>query len=172
MISSRPNKFQVVKINNVLFDYECQRLIRLYNEENVDFIKGFYGFDVEYINNRLEDVMYELTGYQIINQEPIYITKSAPTDHEKNRSDAWSDDNPIVEKYGNRVFTLLVFLSDGDLFFPQINLRHKAKVGDGIIWNNVDQNGRLLQSINKISNNTHYLKKWVREKPFIYESKS
>ena len=149
-------------------EYECQRLIDLYNEEKMEFIKGFHGFDVEYINNRVEDIVQELTGIEIIYQEPMFITKSADIGkQEPNRSDSWSDDDPIINQYGNRIFTFMIFLTPGELFFPNINLRHITKTGDGIIWNNVTKSGRTLDSINQVSNNTYYVKKWIREKPFI-----
>lgn len=164
----RPNKFQIINVDNTLFDYECTRLIDLYNAEKMEFINQFYGFDIEYINHRLEDTMFELTGYDIVNQEPTYITKSSSIGtKEPNRADAWSDDNPIVKPYGNRVFTLMVFLSEGELYFPHIKLRHRAKIGDGLIWNNVVMEGRVLDAINQVSNDTYYIKKWVREKPFV-----
>ncbi len=164
----RPTKFQIAKINNALLDYECKRLIDLYNSEKMEFINQFYGFDIEYINHRVEDIVLELTGIDIIQQEPIYITKSADAKNaEPNRADSWEDNNPITKQYGNRLFTFMVFLTEGELFFPKINLRHNTKVGDGFIWNNIIESGRVLDSINHVSNDTYYIKKWVREKPFI-----
>lgn len=164
----RPDKFQIIKINNALMKYECERLIDLHSEEKMSFIEEFHGFDIEYINHRLEDIVHELTGIEIIKQEPIYIAKSADIGKkEPNRADAWADDDPIINNYGNRVFTFIVFLTDGEIYFPNINLRHKAKAGDGIIWNNVVDAGRVMDSINQVSNDTYYIKKFVREKPFI-----
>jgi len=149
-------------------DYECQRLINLYNDEAMEFINGFYGFDIEYIIHRVEDITHELTDININHQEPIYITKSADIGlTEPNRADSWADDNPITKQYGNRIFTFMTFLTEGEIFFPNIKLRHKVKAGDGLIWNNVIKEGRIMDSINQVSNNTYYIKKWVREKPFI-----
>jgi len=164
----RPTNFKIVKINNALMDYECQRLIDLYKNEKVEFMNDFYGFDIEYINLRVEDIIHDLTGIDVIYQEPIYISKSADIGvKEPTRADAWEDTNPIIKQYGNRVFTFMAFLTEGEIHFPQINLKHKAKVGDGLVWNNVIESGRVLDSINQVSNDTYYIKRWVREKPFI-----
>lgn len=164
----KPDKFQIVKIENALMDYECQRLIDLYEETNIEFINDFYGFDIEYLNHRIEDITNELTGIDIINQEPTYITKSLPNGKiEPIRSDAWSEESGLINEYGNRIFTLIIFLSPGEILFPNINLRHITKAGDGIVWNNIGTDGRIIDSVNQISNNTYYIKKWVREKPFI-----
>lgn len=157
-------KFQIVKIDNALMDYECQRLIDLYNTEHVDFIQKFYGFDVEYINYRVEDIVYELTNLDIIHQEPIYIAKTQK--NEPIRSDAWEANNPLTEQYGNRIFTFICFLTDGEIFFPRLNLRHKVIAGNALIWNNVINFERTLDALNQISDETIYIKKWVREKPF------
>ena len=160
----RPNKFQIVKINNALMDYECKRLIDLYEEQKMEFINQFFDFDIEYINHRVEDIVHEMTNYPISKQESIYITKSASVGQiEPNRADSWEDGSDLTKDYGNRVFTCMIFLTEGEIFFPKINLRHKAKVGDGLIWNNVIESGRILDSINQVSNDTYYIKKWVRD---------
>ena len=164
----RPNKFRIVKVQNALFAYECERLIQLYNKESLEFIYDFYGFDVEYINLRIEDIVCELSNLDVIYQEPIYITKTPKIGiTEPNRSDAWADDNPLTKQYGNRVFSAVFFLTNGTITFPNIKLQHEMKAGDALIWNNVVEAGRALDSINHISNDTYYVKKWVREKPFI-----
>jgi hypothetical protein len=149
-------------------DYECARLIELYNTEKMEFIRDFHGFDYEYIVSRIEDIVHELTNIDIINQEPIYITKSAAIGlKEPVRSDAWVDDSPPTKQYGNRLFTVLFFLSEGEVTFPQVKLNHKMKAGDALVWNNVVEAGRVIDSINQVSNDTYYIKKWVREKPFV-----
>lgn len=164
----RNDKFQIFKVQNALMKYECDRLIDLYNAEHIDFIRDFYGFDVDYIDYRVEDIVHDLTGIDINHQEPIYIGKTAGVGlKEPNRSDAWEDGSPPTAQYGNRIFTALFFLSDGDVLFPHIKLQHKMNAGDAIVFNNVVTSGRLPDAINHISNDTYYIKKWVREKPFI-----
>ncbi len=167
-MATTTDKFQIFKVQSALMEYECQRLIDLYNAERMNFIRDFHGFDVDYINYRVEDIVYDLTGIDINHQEPIFIAKTADIGlKEPIRSDAWENDSPPTKQYGNRLFTALFFLADGDVLFPRIKLKHEMKMGDAIIWNNVVKSGRALDSINQISNDTYYIKKWVREKPFI-----
>lgn len=164
----RTETFKIYKIKNALADFECDRLLKFYNEEHKEFIDDFFGFDVEYIIKKMEDITNDVTNIDIINQEPIYITKSSKIGiEEPTRADAWEDNTPQTEQYGNRLFTTLVFLTPGEITFPNINLKHQCNAGDGLVWNNVTTQGRTLESINQISNDTHYIKKWTREKPFI-----
>lgn len=164
MSMEKPNNFKVFDVKNALMDYECNRLIQLYDDKHINYINEFYGFDVEYIDKRVEDITFDLTNYDIKNQEPIYITKT--TKDEPNRIDAWESDSRQIKLSGNRIFTVLIFLSEGSIMFPKISLEHKSKPGDAIIWNSLGKDGRILDSVNKISPNTYYIKKWVREKEF------
>ena len=164
----RPEKFQIFKVSNALMPYECKRLIELHQAIDTQFVMDFHGFDVEYIDNRIVDITHELTNIDEVNQEPFYIAKTKDGNAiETNRADAWNDGDKETLQYGNRIFTALFLLSDGEVFFPNINLQHKMNAGDALIWNNVVVSGRVLDAINRISNNTYYVKKWVREKPFI-----
>jgi hypothetical protein len=164
----RSDNFKIFNVKNALTTFECERLIKLYNDEQIEFINEFYGFDVEYIIKKVEDVTYELTNLDIINQEPIYLAKSSPIGIEEPiRADAWEDNTDPTKQYGNRLFTTLIFLTPGEITFPNINLKHQCNIGDGLVWNNVITQGRTLESINQISNDTYYIKKWTRENPFV-----
>jgi len=160
-----PDTFKIYKIQNALFDYECDKLIQLYEQHHMEWITDFYGFDLEYIDQRLSDITHDLTGEEYINQEPPYITKSTKDDPA--RIDAWTNDNPLCAQYGNRTFTVLFLLSDGFVTFPNINIQHTMKKGDSLIWNNITTDGRVIDSVNIVGPDTYYIKKWVREKPFV-----
>jgi hypothetical protein len=159
-----PTEFKVFDIKNALMDYECNRLIQLYDDKHINYINEFHGFDIEYIIKRVEDIAFDLTNYDIKNQEPIYISKNKKDD--PSRIDAWMDGSKNIELSGNRVFTVLFFLSEGSIVFPKIKLQHIAKSGDAIIWNNVVKDGRIEDAVHQISPDTYYIKKWVREKEF------
>jgi hypothetical protein len=160
-----PNEFKIFDVKNALLEYEYTRLIQFYDETHIEYLTDFHGFDMEYIIKRVEDITMDLTGIELAHQEPIYISKSL--ENEPNRIDAWSTNAPETKQFGNRLFTLLICLSEGVVKFPYLNLEHIIKPGDGLIWNNVVNNERVLNSVSNISPNTYYIKKWIREKEFI-----
>jgi hypothetical protein len=79
-----------------------------------------------------------------------------------------------IERYGQRVATLLVYLNDdyagGETDFPRIGLRHKGARGDALLFANVQPSGALdydtlHAGLPPTSGVKWVLSQWVRDKP-------
>ena len=79
-----------------------------------------------------------------------------------------------IERYGQRVATLLVYLNDdyagGETDFPRIGVRHKGARGDALLFANVQPSGALdydtlHAGLPPSSGVKWVLSQWVRDKP-------
>jgi hypothetical protein len=79
-----------------------------------------------------------------------------------------------IERYGQRVATLLVYLNDdyagGETDFPRIGLRYKGSRGDALLFANVQSSGALdydtlHAGLPPTSGVKWVLSQWVRDKP-------
>jgi hypothetical protein len=79
-----------------------------------------------------------------------------------------------IERYGQRVATLLVYLNDdyagGETDFPRIGLRYKGARGDALLFANVQPSGALdydtlHAGLPPTSGVKWVLSQWVRDKP-------
>ena len=79
-----------------------------------------------------------------------------------------------IERYGQRVATLLVYLNDdyggGETDFPRIGLRHKGARGDALLFANVQPSGALdydtlHAGLPPTSGVKWVLSQWVRDRP-------
>lgn len=116
------------------------------------------------INRRIAAVT--ATGYE--QGEPLQIIAYEPGDEFKLHSDAVSHDT------NQRTLTFLVMLDDGftggETQFPKLDLKLRGNLGDGLMFSNVDYNGRPdplawhaglpVESGRKI-----ILSKWIRAHP-------
>lgn len=59
--------------------------------------------------------------------------------------DAYEDYNKFQNQYGNRTWTCMITLNrveaGGDTYFPRLDKRFKPKVGQALIWYNLDEDG-------------------------------
>jgi prolyl 4-hydroxylase len=79
-----------------------------------------------------------------------------------------------IERYGQRVATLLVYLNDdyagGETDFPRIPLRYKGARGDALLFANVQPSGALdydtlHAGLSPTRGVKWVLSQWVRNKP-------
>ncbi len=102
------------------------------------------------------------------NGEPAQILCYKPGDEYRRHSDVLPSDS------NQRILTFLVYLSDdyegGETRFPDANFAHKGKVGDALLFRNVDPFGRADMSAVHTgepvrSGRKYLLSKWIRQKP-------
>jgi prolyl 4-hydroxylase len=56
----------------------------------------------------------------------------------------------IIKKIGNRKYTCIIYLNDnfigGETVFPELNETIKPKTGNGLYFENIDNNGKILKT--------------------------
>jgi hypothetical protein len=80
-----------------------------------------------------------------------------------------------LAKHGQRVVTVLVYLNEnglegGETDFPRLGIRHRGKTGDGLMFRNVDAEGRgdyrtLHAGLPPTQGEKWLLSLWIRDRP-------
>jgi len=116
------------------------------------------------INRRIAAI----TGTTYEQGEPVQVLRYRPGERYKLHNDA------LPHTDNQRVLTLLVYLNEdysgGATSFPEIDLAHRGKSGDAIIFRNVDGDGRpdpkSRHSGEQVTAGEKFiLSKWIRSKP-------
>ena len=163
-------KLQIYQLSGLLETQACDILIKHGENYGQGYLIGFYGFTIEAILNKIEKQTQNLTGLPIENQEPLYLERIV--ENKQNfRYDCFHENHPDynkeIKKGGNRLFSVVFYLTDtSEIFFPEINMKKQHKKGDGLIWNNM-VNGKPTKEISYMNNGSGWIAiKWIREKEF------
>ena len=131
---------------------------------------------------RIREVIAKHIGLPIENQEDMSVIRYNGSEKGifKPHYDCFSPEADYFEaemkKGGNRVKTCLIYLNDdfegGETGFPNLPYRIKPKTGKLVVWNNVDDNNKIIFEAEhegmKVTSGTKYLVSiWVRESAFI-----
>jgi len=115
-----------------------------------------------------------LVGVDEAHFEPFQLLKYSPGEFYKEHHDHRGYYDPVTG-YPDRPITILLFLNDvsegGELKFEKLGLEFKPRIGDAVIWSNVDSDGLAdPDMVHEAKPPKKGMKMgvnvWIREKPF------
>lgn len=120
---------------------------------------------VHALNRRIAAV----SGTSVEQGEPLQVLRYSPGQEYRSHSDA------LTGVDNQRIMTVLVYLNadfqGGETDFPDLNLSLRGNIGDALIFDNVDSEGRphprATHAGRPVINGQKWLaSRWIRERPF------
>jgi prolyl 4-hydroxylase len=110
----------------------------------------FQVVDMDLVTEAIVARVCALAGVPAGNAEPMQVLHYKVGEYFAPHHDAWDHafegHAATLKTYGQRTFTVLVYLNDdlegGETEFLQLGLRHRGKKGDALMWRNADAAGR------------------------------
>jgi hypothetical protein len=106
--------------------------------------------DMDLVMTAVNERLCALAGLPVFNAETLQVLHYEVGETFAPHIDAWDPEfeghAATLARYGQRVVTVLVYLNDdlegGETDFPRLGIRHRGRKGDGLMFRNVDPEGR------------------------------
>jgi prolyl 4-hydroxylase len=119
-----------------------------------------------------------LAGLPAAHSEGLWVVRYGPGEEYRAHRDYYRPEKhaSLMADWGNRVVTVLLYLSDvdagGETEFPELDLRVSPRLGRALRWLNVDTDGRLHPetlhaSLPLQTGEKWALNAWFRERPTL-----
>jgi hypothetical protein len=107
--------------------------------------------DMDLVMTAVNERLCALAGLPLFNAETLqvlhYQVGETFRPHFDFRDPEFEGHAANLARYGQRVVTVLVYLNDdlegGETDFPRLGIRHRGRKGDGLMFRNVDAEGRV-----------------------------
>jgi hypothetical protein len=135
--------------------------------------------DIDLVTEAVRYRMCALAGMPAVHAEYPWVLHYKPGESFAAHFDFWDPAfegyAATLEQYGQRAFTVLVYLNDdglegGETDFPELGLRHRGRKGDAIVFRNVDEQGQpdrrtLHAGLPPTRGEKWLLSLWIHDRP-------
>lgn len=138
---------------------------------------SFFPLDNDLVIQGVNKKIAAFLGNPITHGEPLSALHYSPGQMYQDHYDFFNPDYPAhvphLESGGQRIKTFLVYLNSdfdgGETCFPKLNWKYKGKVGEAIVFDNVETDGGLIiDSLHAgsptLSGEKWLLSKWLKDK--------
>ena len=184
---------KIIYIHNFITEEEAKHIIKLADElkkpSTIDSKESaltletktrssntaHLGKSSDYVIKDIEKKASEYTNLNINYIEPLQVAVYEKGQKYNPHYDFFNADSSVIEQYGNRTKTILVYLNNlsedagGNTYFPKLDIRIKPKALDAIYFENMNDgnvNYDTLHAGEEILNNSkkYAINIWFREK--------
>ncbi|WP_262695664.1 2OG-Fe(II) oxygenase [Kordiimonas aquimaris] len=138
---------------------------------------SFFPLDNDLVIQSVNKKIAAFLGGPVAHGEPLSALHYTPGQTYQDHYDFFNPDYPAhvphLESGGQRIKTFLVYLNDGfaggETCFPKLDWKYKGKVGEAIVFDNVDDKGNLISDslhagLPTLSGEKWLLSKWLKDK--------
>eukprot|EP01064_Diplonema_japonicum_P034337 TRINITY_DN707_c2_g1_i1.p1 TRINITY_DN707_c2_g1~~TRINITY_DN707_c2_g1_i1.p1 ORF type:complete len:384 (+),score=27.76 TRINITY_DN707_c2_g1_i1:40-1191(+) len=119
-------------------------------KKNVMRMRSFLNVSRSVVSYRTDSKIVDLIEARVINKTGLPLNKAYYAQLLQYEKDEWYHVhtdcmiNPLGVEYDDRIYTILIYLSEpegGETSFPLLGKDFKPRLGDLVVWRNLDNNG-------------------------------
>ncbi len=139
---------------------------------------SFFPLESDLVVQKVNKKIAELMEQPVSHGEPLSVMRYEPGQAYLPHYDYFNPDYPAhvshLKTGGQRIKTFLVYLNDGyeagETQFPNLNWQFKGGIGDSIIFDNVREDGSLIENslhsgLPPLKGEKWIVSKWLKDKP-------
>lgn len=147
------------------------------DETRTNSAMSFFPLDNDLVIQRVNKKIAAFLNCPISHGEPLSALHYSPGQTYQDHYDYFNPDYPAhvphLKHGGQRIKTFLVYLNDGfeggETCFPELDWEYKGKIGEAIVFDNVEDNGELLADslhagLPTSAGEKWLLSKWLKDK--------